>query len=122
MGSSPATAGLTVLTGPSGVGKGTLVARLLERHPRVWLSVSATTRAPRAGEREGGEVWVSLYGISDVERFHPKGNECLRVHEARMTAAAPAVARNRASIFGDEHVLTGEGPVIHNCHEPPGGT
>jgi guanylate kinase len=53
MGSSPATAGLTVLTGPSGVGKGTLVARLLERHPRVWLSVSATTRAPRAGEREG---------------------------------------------------------------------
>lgn len=44
---------LTVITGPSGVGKGTLVARLLGRHPRLWLSVSATTRVPRAGEEEG---------------------------------------------------------------------
>ncbi|MGC6483104.1 MAG: guanylate kinase [Synechococcus sp.] len=44
---------LTVLTGPSGVGKGTLVSRLRERHPSLWLSVSATTRAPREGEREG---------------------------------------------------------------------
>jgi guanylate kinase len=44
---------LTVLTGPSGVGKGTLMKMLLERHPRIWLSVSATTRAPRQGEEEG---------------------------------------------------------------------
>jgi guanylate kinase len=44
---------LTVITGPSGVGKGTLVNRLLSRHPRIWLSVSATTRAPRPGEVEG---------------------------------------------------------------------
>lgn len=44
---------LTVLTGPSGVGKGTLVTRLRERHPSLWLSVSATTRAPRDGERDG---------------------------------------------------------------------
>ena len=44
---------LTVIAGPSGVGKGTLVQRLLERHPRIWVSVSATTRAPREGEREG---------------------------------------------------------------------
>ena len=44
---------LTVITGPSGVGKGTLVARLLARHPQIWLSISATTRAPRAGELEG---------------------------------------------------------------------
>ena len=44
---------LTVITGPSGVGKGTLVQRLLERNPSVWLSVSATTRAPREGEQEG---------------------------------------------------------------------
>ena len=42
-----------VITGPSGVGKGTLVARLLQRHPRPWLSVSATTRSPRAGEIDG---------------------------------------------------------------------
>ena len=44
---------LTVITGPSGVGKGTLVRRLLQRHPQLWLSVSATTRAPRAGELDG---------------------------------------------------------------------
>ncbi|MBM5815076.1 MAG: guanylate kinase [Cyanobacteria bacterium K_Offshore_surface_m2_239] len=48
-----AAAQLTVLTGPSGVGKGTLVRELLARHPELWLSVSATTRAPREGEVEG---------------------------------------------------------------------
>lgn len=50
---SPSPGRLTVITGPSGVGKGTLVALLLERHPDIWLSVSATTRAPRPGEVEG---------------------------------------------------------------------
>lgn len=44
---------LTVITGPSGVGKGTLVAALRRRHPQIWLSVSATTRAPRSGEKDG---------------------------------------------------------------------
>ena len=44
---------LTLITGPSGVGKGTLVKQLLERHPNIWLSVSATTRTPRSGEQEG---------------------------------------------------------------------
>jgi len=42
-----------VITGPSGVGKGTLIARLLERVPGLELSVSATTRAPREGEVDG---------------------------------------------------------------------
>jgi guanylate kinase len=53
MSSTPSPGRLTVITGPSGVGKGTLVNRLLERHPAMWLSVSATTRAPRPGEEEG---------------------------------------------------------------------
>jgi guanylate kinase len=48
---------LTVITGPSGVGKGTLVAKLLQRHPEIWLSVSATTRAPRQGEVEGSSYF-----------------------------------------------------------------
>lgn len=48
---------LTVITGPSGVGKGTLVARLLQRHPRIWLSVSATTRPPRAAEVDGRDYF-----------------------------------------------------------------
>jgi guanylate kinase len=44
-----------VITGPSGVGKGTLIRGLMERLPGLELSVSATTRSPRAGEREGVE-------------------------------------------------------------------
>jgi guanylate kinase len=44
---------LVVLTGPSGVGKGTLVRLLLARHPELYLSVSATTRDPRPGEIDG---------------------------------------------------------------------
>jgi guanylate kinase len=42
-----------VITGPSGVGKGTLIKKLLERVPNLALSVSATTRAPREGEEDG---------------------------------------------------------------------
>lgn len=44
---------LIVLTGPSGVGKGTLVQILLQRHPEIYLSISATTRSPRPGETSG---------------------------------------------------------------------
>jgi guanylate kinase len=42
-----------VITGPSGVGKGTLIRGLLERMPQLELAVSATTRRPRPGERDG---------------------------------------------------------------------
>jgi guanylate kinase len=42
-----------VITGPSGVGKGTLIRGLVERVPELELSVSATTRPPRPGERDG---------------------------------------------------------------------
>ena len=42
-----------VITGPSGVGKGTLIEQLLERVPELELSVSATTREPRPGEVDG---------------------------------------------------------------------
>lgn len=44
---------LIVLTGPSGVGKGTLLRSLLHRHPELYLSISATTRPPRLGELDG---------------------------------------------------------------------
>ena len=44
---------LTVLTGPSGVGKGTIVRKILEKYSDVWLSISATTRKPREGEIDG---------------------------------------------------------------------
>ncbi|WP_341531167.1 guanylate kinase [Nostoc sp. UHCC 0302] len=44
---------LIVLTGPSGVGKGTLMRSLLQRHPELYYSVSVTTRSPRPGEIDG---------------------------------------------------------------------
>ena len=47
---------VAVLIGPGGVGKGTLARHLVERDPRLWLSRSWTTRAPRAGET--GEEYV----------------------------------------------------------------
>jgi guanylate kinase len=52
-----------VITGPSGVGKGTVIRGLLERLPQLELSVSATTRAPRPGERDG----VDYHFLSDEE-------------------------------------------------------
>ncbi|MFI9581594.1 guanylate kinase [Streptomyces sp. NPDC052236] len=54
---------LTVLSGPSGVGKSTVVAHMRKVHPEVWLSVSATTRKPRPGERHG----VQYFFVSDEE-------------------------------------------------------
>lgn len=44
---------LIVLCGPAGVGKGTVLGRVREQHPKIWLSVSATTRQPRPGEVDG---------------------------------------------------------------------
>jgi len=52
-----------VITGPSGVGKGTLIRLLRERLPELGLSVSATTRAPRAGEQQG----VDYHFLSDAD-------------------------------------------------------
>ncbi|MGH3386848.1 MAG: guanylate kinase, partial [Nocardioidaceae bacterium] len=48
---------LTVLAGPTAVGKGTIAADIRERFPEVWISVSATTRAPRPGEDHGVHYW-----------------------------------------------------------------
>ena len=52
-----------VITGPSGVGKGTLIRTLRERLPELELSVSATTRAPRPGEQDG----VAYHFLSDAD-------------------------------------------------------
>ena len=54
---------LIVITGPSGVGKGTLVRLLLQRHPQLRVSTSATTRQPRLGERDG----VDYYFLSQSD-------------------------------------------------------
>lgn len=48
---------LFVFTGPSGTGKGTILGKVLQAEPRLRLSVSATTRSPRAGEQDGVHYW-----------------------------------------------------------------
>jgi guanylate kinase len=60
---APARARLTVLSGPSGVGKGTVVAEVRRLFPHVWVSVSCTTRAPRPGESDG----VQYHFVSDAQ-------------------------------------------------------
>ena len=59
-----------VITGPSGVGKGTLIKELLERVPDLELSVSATTRSPRAGEVDGRD-----YHFLTPEQFEQRVEE-----------------------------------------------
>jgi guanylate kinase len=65
--SSPAApqhpARLTVLAGPTAVGKGSVSADIRAHHPEVWISVSATTRAPRPGEEHGVHYWF----VSEAE-------------------------------------------------------
>ncbi|WP_088242239.1 guanylate kinase [Calothrix rhizosoleniae] len=48
---------LVVFTGPSGVGKGTLMRSLLQKHPELYYSISATTRSPRPGEVDGKDYY-----------------------------------------------------------------
>lgn len=54
---------VTVVSGPTAVGKGTVVGRLRELHPEVFVSVSATTRSPRPGEIDG----VHYLFVDDAE-------------------------------------------------------
>lgn len=56
---------LTVLAGPTAVGKGSVVRELIHRYPQVWVSVSATTRAPRPTEVDG----VDYFFVSDEAFF-----------------------------------------------------
>lgn len=54
---------LTVLAGPTAVGKGSVSADIRAHHPEIWISVSATTRAPRPGEVNGVHYWF----VSEAE-------------------------------------------------------
>jgi len=62
---------LTVLAGPTAVGKGTVSAEVRERYPEIWLSVSATTRPPRPGERDGEHY--HFVGEAEFDRLVEQG-------------------------------------------------
>ncbi|MBU1090201.1 guanylate kinase [Patescibacteria group bacterium] len=72
---------LFLVVGPSGVGKGTLVNRLRERHPEFYFSPSATTRIPRKGEKEGRQY--HFFSEEEFAKMESAGKflETATVHE-----------------------------------------
>jgi guanylate kinase len=91
-----------VITGPSGVGKGTLIRTLRERVPELALSVSATTRAPRPGERDG----VHYFFLSD-EEFQRRVDEGAFVEHARYSGRRYGTLRSEL----ERHLAAGV-PVV----------
>lgn len=95
---------VTVISGPTAVGKGTVVRALRSLHPELWVSVSATTRAPRPGEVDG-EHYLFVTDDEFDELIASDGLlEWARVHgtDRYGTPAAPvraAVAAGRRVIL-----------------------
>ncbi|MEG1397058.1 MAG: guanylate kinase [Raoultibacter sp.] len=83
---------LLVISGPSGAGKGTLVARLLSRIPDAWVSVSVTTRAPRPGEVEGIHYFFADDATFDELVANDGLLEWAQVHDARYGTPREIVA------------------------------
>jgi guanylate kinase len=91
-----------VITGPSGVGKGTLIRTLLQRVPELGLAVSATTRRPRPGETHG----VDYHFLSDDE-FERRVREGEFVEHARYSGRRYGTLRSEL-----EQRLAGGHPVV----------
>src|SRR5271154_4297882 len=91
-----------VITGPSGVGKGTLIRGLMERLPELELSVSATTRAPRPGERDGVD-----YHFLTREEFERRGSAGEFVEHADYAGRSYGTLRSEL-----EHRVQAGAPVV----------
>lgn len=94
---------LFVISGPAGAGKGTLVARLLERVPDAWVSISATTRKPRGAERDGVEYFFK--SEEEFERLIQTGGLLEWARYVGNCYGTP-----RASV--EEHVAKGEQVIL----------
>jgi guanylate kinase len=90
-----------VITGPSGVGKGTLIRLLLDRVPQLSLSVSATTRAPRPGEEHGRDYW-----FLSPEEFDR------RVRAGDFVEHAEYAGRRYGTLRDELRERAGRGPVV----------
>lgn len=91
---------LVVVAGPTAVGKGTLVNALRQRRPDIWVSVSATTRAPREGEEEGRHYF--FVSSHEFDRMIQDGEllEWAVVHGVHRygTPRAPVIERLNADV------------------------
>jgi guanylate kinase len=92
-----------VITGPSGVGKGTLIRGLRERLPGLGLSVSATTRSPREGERDGVD-----YHFLSPEDFERRAQAGEFAEHAEYSGNRYGTLRTEL----DDHLRRGEGVVL----------
>ncbi len=87
---------LFIISGPSGAGKGTLVRELTARVPGLWVSVSATTRTPRAGERDGVDYFFLTASEFEARVHHGEFLEHAEVHGNRYGTLRSAVERRLA--------------------------
>ncbi|MCU1586941.1 MAG: gmk, partial [Frankiales bacterium] len=94
---------LVVLAGPSGVGKGSVIAAVRRRHPHVWVSVSVTTRAPRAGEVDG----VDYRFVDQPEFDRLVAEDELLEHDAHLSAS---YGTPRAPV--EQQLATGEPALL----------
>jgi guanylate kinase len=91
-----------VITGPSGVGKGTLIRGLMERLPALELSVSATTRSARPGERDGVE-----YHFLSPEEF------ARRIEQGDFVEHADYAGRRYGTLRSELDARVGDGvPIV----------
>ncbi|GAB3279562.1 guanylate kinase [Parasphingorhabdus pacifica] len=94
---------LTVVSGPSGVGKSSVLAELRARAPEVYFSVSVTTRAPRAGEVDGEHY--HFVDESEFERMVADGEMLEHAHYAGNYYGTPRGPVERALASGRAAVL-----------------
>jgi guanylate kinase len=124
----PGVARVFVITGPSGVGKGTLIRGLMERIDGLELSVSATTRAPRPGEQDGVDYHFltreefdrRVAGGEFVEHADYAGRSygTLRSElEERMAAGTPVVLE--IEVQGARQVRAAMGEAVQVFIAPP---
>ena len=87
-----------VVTGPSGAGKGTLIAGLLERMPELEVAVSATTRSRRPGEEDGREYWF----LTDDEFLRRVEEGAFLEHVAYVSGRRYGTLRSEIERIGGE--------------------
>src|SRR3954469_8809744 len=96
-----------VITGPSGVGKGTLIRTLLERMPELELAVSATTRAPRPGEEHGEH-----YHFLDDAEFDRRVLEGDFLEHAEYSNTAECPGRRYGTLRSELEKRTADGASV----------